>query len=96
LRVSVGFYGVLKTAAKTEGLELDFDGPVSVRELVNKVVNVIARPEFEAYMIDADLKDPRPNTLILVSGTEVGALDGIDTTLRDGDEVIFLPVVHGG
>jgi molybdopterin converting factor small subunit len=96
LRVSVRLYGVLKTAAKTERLELDFDRPVSVRELVNKVVNVIARPEFETYMIDADMKDPRPNALILVSGTEVGALDGIDTTLRDGDEVIFLPVVHGG
>ena len=96
MRVSVRLYGVLKTAAKTEGLELDFDGPVSVRELVNKVVNVIASPEFETYMIDADMKDPRPNTLILVSGTEVGALDGIDTTLRDGDEVTFLPVVHGG
>jgi molybdopterin converting factor small subunit len=96
LRVSVRLYGVLKTAAKTERLELDFDRPVSVRELVNKAVNVIARPEFETCMIDADMKDPRPNALILVSGTEIGALDGIDTTLRDGDEVIFLPVVHGG
>jgi molybdopterin converting factor small subunit len=96
LRVNVRLYGILKTAAKTERLELDFDRPVSVRELVNKVVNVIARSEFETYMIDADMKDPRPNALILVSGTEIGALDGIDTTLRDGDEVIFLPVVHGG
>jgi molybdopterin converting factor small subunit len=96
LRVRVRLYGVLKTAANTEGLVLDFDRPVSVRELVNEVVKVIARPEFETYMIDADMKDPRPNALILVSGTEVGALDGIDTTLRDRDEVIFLPVVHGG
>jgi molybdopterin converting factor small subunit len=96
LRVSVRLYGVLKTAAKTEGLELNFDGPVSIRELVTKLVDVIARPEFETYLIDADMKDPRPNTLILVSGSEVGALDGIDTTLRDGDEVVFLPVAHGG
>jgi molybdopterin converting factor small subunit len=96
LQVSVRLYGVLKTAAKTEGLELDFDRPVSIRELVTKLVDVIARPEFETYLIDADMKDPRPNALILVSGIEVGALDGIDTTLRDGDEVVFLPVAHGG
>ena len=96
LRVRVKFYGVLKTAAETEGLEIDFDSQVSVRQLVNKLVDVIARPEFETYLIDADMKDPRPNALILVSGTEVGALDGIDTTLRDGDEVVFLPVAHGG
>lgn len=96
MRVQVRFYGVLKTAAKTEGLELDFDSTVSIRQLVNRLVNVIARPEFEAHLIDADLKDPRPNALILVSGTEIGALNGVDTALRDGDEVVFLPVAHGG
>ena len=96
MRVRVRFYGVLKTAARTDGLELDFESAVSVRQLVNELVNVIPHPEFEAYLIDADMKDPRPNTLILVSGTEIGALNGIDTTLRDRDEVVFLPVAHGG
>jgi molybdopterin synthase sulfur carrier subunit len=96
LRVRVKLYGVLKTAANTDRVELDFDGPVSVRHLVSKLVNVIGRNEFERYLIDADLEDPRPNALILISGTEVGALNGIDTELRDGDEVVFLPVAHGG
>ena len=96
MRVHVKLYGVLKTAAKTESLVLDFDSSISIRQLVNKLVSVIARPEFETYLIDADTKDPRPNALILVSGTEIGALNGIDSTLRDGDEVVFLPVAHGG
>jgi molybdopterin synthase sulfur carrier subunit len=96
LRVRVKLYGVLKTTAKTGELELDFDASVSVRQLVSRLVNEIGRPEFETYLIDPELKDPRPNALILVSGTEVGALDGIDTMLRDGDEVVFLPVAHGG
>jgi molybdopterin converting factor small subunit len=96
LRVHVKLYGVLKTAAKTERLDLDFESPISIRQLVNKLISVIALPEFETYLIDADTKDPRPNALILVSGTEIGALNGIDSTLRDGDEVVFLPVVHGG
>ena len=96
MRVHVKLYGVLKTAAKTERLDLDFESPISIRQLVNKLVSVIARPEFETYLIDADTKDPRPNALILVSGTEIGALNGIDSTLRDGDEVVFLPVAHGG
>jgi molybdopterin converting factor small subunit len=96
LRVHVKLYGVLRTAAKTERLELDFESPISIRQLVNKLVSMIARPEFETYLIDADTKDPRPNALILVSGTEIGALNGIDSTLRDGDEVVFLPVAHGG
>jgi molybdopterin synthase sulfur carrier subunit len=96
MRVHIKLYGVLKTAAETENLELDFESSISVRQLVNKLVSMIARPEFDACLIDADTKDPRPNTLILVSGTEVGALNGIDTMLRNGDEVVFLPVAHGG
>ncbi|WP_455363365.1 MoaD/ThiS family protein [[Eubacterium] cellulosolvens] len=96
MRVQVKFYGVLKTAADAEKLELELEDSISVRHLVTKLVNLIARPEFEACLIDADLKDPRPNTLILVSGTEIGALNGIDTMLRDRDEVVFLPVAHGG
>ena len=96
MRVHIKLYGVLKTAAKIENLELDFESPTSIRQLVNKLVSMIARPEFDACLIDAETKDPRPNTLILVSGTEVGALNGVDTMLRDGDEIVLLPVAHGG
>jgi molybdopterin converting factor small subunit len=96
LRIRVKLYGVLRTAANAKELELRFDGGVSVRELVKRLIDTIARPEFETYMMDADTKDPRPNTLILVAGTEIGALNGIDTMLEDGDEVVLLPVAHGG
>ena len=96
LRVRVKLYGVLKTAARIENLEFDLDMSATVRQLVRKLVDTVARTEFEAHLIDADLKDPRPNALIMVSGTEVGALNGLDTVLRDGDEIVFLPVAHGG
>jgi molybdopterin converting factor small subunit len=96
LRVRVKLHGVLKTAADKDTLDLEFTGSITVRELVAKTVRTVARPEFENYLIDSDLKDPRPNALILVSGTEIGAREGLDTMLQDGDEVVFLPVAHGG
>jgi len=96
LRVRVRLYGVLKTAARVENLELDLGMSATVRQLVRKLVDTVAQTEFETYLIDAELKDPRPNALIMVSGTEVGALNGLDTVLRDGDEIVFLPVAHGG
>jgi molybdopterin converting factor small subunit len=96
LRVRVRLYGVLKTAAKMEEVELDLESATSVAKLVSKLVDTIARKEFEEYLIDADLRDPRPNALIMVSGTEIGALNGLDTVLKEGDEVVLLPVAHGG
>jgi len=96
LQVRVKLYGVLRTAAEKDILDLEFAGSVTVRELVAETVRTVARPEFENYLVDSDLEDPRPNALILVSGTEIGALEGLDTVLHEGDEVVFLPVVHGG
>ena len=61
-----------------------------VTELVKEV------PELERGLIDQQLEDPRPNALILVNGREIGVLDGLETRLKDGDEVVFVPVVHGG
>jgi molybdopterin converting factor small subunit len=34
--------------------------------------------------------------LILINGREISALNGLDTILQEGDEVVFVPVVHGG
>ena len=89
-------YGVLKTTAKAEEVELELDTDATVRQMVSRLVRELAQKEFETYLIDVDLKDPRPNALIMVSGTEVGALDGLDTVLKEGDEVVLLPVAHGG
>jgi len=61
-----------------------------VNELVDKL------PVLKRSLIDQQFADPRPNALILVNGREIGVLDGLGTKLRDGDEVVFVPVVHGG
>lgn len=37
-----------------------------------------------------------PNIIVLVNGVEVGVLRGLDTELKDGDEVVLLPAAHGG
>ena len=38
----------------------------------------------------------KTNALILVNDREISVLDGLETKLSDGDEVVFVPVVHGG
>ncbi len=36
------------------------------------------------------------NTLIMVNGVEISALSEYDTALNPEDEVVLIPVVHGG
>lgn len=65
-----------------------------MKEVVNKIVEEM--PTFKRALIDPDLEDPRPNTLILVNRKEVSVLNGLETLLKDGDEVVFIPVLHAG
>jgi len=51
---------------------------------------------FKRTLIDPDLENPRLNTLILVNEKEVSVLNGLETMLKDGDEVVFIPVLHAG
>ncbi len=36
------------------------------------------------------------DALLLKNGVDIGLLDGLDTVLKDNDEIVVLPLVHGG
>jgi molybdopterin synthase sulfur carrier subunit len=94
MAITVKLVGALRHFSGAGELELGYSGCASVGELVSELVKEV--PEMERSLIDQQLEDPRPNALILVNGMEIGVLDGLETKLKDGDEVVFVPVVHGG
>lgn len=61
-------------------------------------INIISqeKPALKNSLIDTNQADPKPNALILVNGKEISVLNGLATKLNAGDEVVFIPVVHGG
>jgi molybdopterin synthase sulfur carrier subunit len=75
-------------------VKLELDGEKTLREVIEIVVEKI--PEAKRVLIDPELGDPRPNTLIIVNEREISVLNGLDTVLKNGDEVVFVPVSHGG
>ncbi|MCP8310340.1 MAG: MoaD/ThiS family protein, partial [Candidatus Methylarchaceae archaeon HK01M] len=42
------------------------------------------------------LKLSPPAVLIAVNGVEISALDQEDTVVKSGDEIVLIPVSHGG
>ncbi len=92
--ITVKFVGALRHFSGAGKLELGCVGLTSVGELVNELIREV--PAVEGVLIDQQLENPGPNALILVNGREIGVLDGLETGLKDGDEVVFVPVVHGG
>ena len=92
--VTLKFIGALRRDSGTDKLTVDCKKGASLLDLVNAVTKDF--PALRRNLLDEQLDAPKPNALMLVNGREISVLDGLETKLKDGDEVVFVPVVHGG
>lgn len=92
--VTARFVGAFRTISGKGTFTVKFGKGVPLREAVRKIVEDL--PRLKQALIDPELDDPRPNALILVNGKEISVLNGLETLLKDGDEVVFVPVLHVG
>lgn len=95
MNVKVKLLGVFRGLYGRSQLSIEVDEPAVIRKLVEKLAESFS-PEFKRTLVDPELDDSRPNTLILVNGREISVLDGLATEICDGDEVVLIPVSHGG
>jgi len=95
IHVKVKLLGVFRGLSGRDQHPLDLEKPAVVREVIQKLVESFP-PEFNRVLIDPELNDPRPNALILVNGKEVGVLKGLETEVKEGDEIVLIPISHGG
>ncbi|HSV49361.1 MAG TPA: MoaD/ThiS family protein [Candidatus Acidoferrales bacterium] len=92
--LNIKFIGALRHLSGKTQLTLNYLEGISVKGLIETISQQI--PELKRTFTDSDLNDSRSNSLVLVNGTEISVLKGYETKLSDGDEVVFVPVVHGG
>lgn len=94
MTITVKFVGAFRHFSGIGELCLDFEDKNSVGDLMTALIKKL--PEIESSLIDQYAENSSPNALILVNGREIGVLAGVNTILKDGDEVVLVPVVHGG
>ncbi|MEM1556667.1 MAG: MoaD/ThiS family protein [Candidatus Bathyarchaeia archaeon] len=96
MKVKVKAMGILKKALGKEELFLHIDtlGEARLRDVIKKILEEAS--SLKDVLLDPELKDPSPNTIVLINGKEMGLLGGINAVIRDGDEIVLIPVVHGG
>jgi molybdopterin converting factor small subunit len=92
--VSVKFVGSFRGISGKDKLTLKFGRPVSLMALVEKTVEQV--PKLKSSLIDPESGEPRRSMLVLVNGREISVLNGLETRVNDKDEVVLVPVVHGG
>lgn len=94
MAITVKFVGALRYISSVECLAVVCEENSCVRTVISGIT--MERPELKKALIDQQLQDPRISALILVNGREINVLDGLETRLKDGDELVLIPVVHGG
>jgi MoaD family protein len=91
--ITVKFIGALRRASGKNTQVLDCE-ECSVKQLIDKIS--ASSPDVKRNLIGGEGENQRPNALVLVNGREISVLNGLNTILKDDDEVVFIPVVHGG
>jgi molybdopterin synthase sulfur carrier subunit len=94
MAITVRFVGAFRSVSGKSKITIPFEEVIPLREIIKKIVKNM--PKLKKVLIDPELEDTRPNTLILINGKEISVLNGLQTPLKDGDEVVFIPVIHGG
>lgn len=91
--ITLKFIGALRRDSKANELVLESKNCTLI-ELIDKLTKQL--PALRPNLLDEHLNPPKTNALILINGKEISVLDGLKSKVKDGDEVVFIPVVHGG
>ena len=92
--LTVKFIGALRHLSGKTQFAVTFKDGISIKDLVGKICQEM--PELKHTFSDQELNDSRSNSLILVNGREISVMNGLNTALKEGDEVVLVPVAHGG
>jgi len=93
--INVQFIGSFQEAAGVESKIYDIEENCLLNELFQRIVRDLHDGEGKSRLRTA-LGRRRADFLVLINGTEIGALQGFDSELRDGDRIVLIPVSHGG
>jgi MoaD family protein len=93
-KVNIKLLGVLHGISGKSRITLKLEKP-TVRKMMQKLADSLPK-EAKKLLVNPEVNDPQPNMLILINGKEISVLKGLETQLKENDEVVLIPVSHGG
>jgi molybdopterin synthase sulfur carrier subunit len=96
LRVKVEYLGHIKNILGNQREEeIEIEEGSSVADLLIVLSSRYGEP-FKKAVYETGSNDVKPNFMATVNGYLLNQLDGVKTKLKQGDDVILMPVVSGG
>ncbi|MCD6325223.1 MoaD/ThiS family protein [Candidatus Bathyarchaeota archaeon] len=92
--VKIKLLGVFRKAYGSSEVSLKIEDNAQLREIIQKLA--ASSENFRRVLIDPELESPLPNAVILINGKDISVLNGLETPITHGDEIVLIPVIHGG
>jgi molybdopterin synthase sulfur carrier subunit len=96
LKVKVEFLGHVRNVIGSEREEeVEISEGSSIADLLAMLSEKYGEP-FKKAVYEKSGADVKSNYIITVNGYLLNQLNGVETKLKNGDQVILLPIVSGG
>jgi molybdopterin converting factor small subunit len=96
LKVAVDYLGSVKQSLGLKQAELiELKDDASVLDLLRLLAEKHGDP-FTKSVYEPDAADLKPYYILAINGLLTNQLNDMETKLKDGDRLIFMPVVSGG
>ncbi len=93
MKVRVKYMAVLRGLSKDPEKDVDFNGS-TLAELVDFLRGAEVEPLKSRMFGEGDRM--RPDIVVFINDSDSMLTGGMASPLKEGDEVVFLPSVHGG
>jgi len=95
MKVKVQYLGFIKNLINRSEDEFELEEGASLSELLNEIAGVYGKP-FQKEVYEPGLKDVKMGFVVTVNGVLMGQLQGVDTPLNNGDNIILMSLMSGG
>ncbi len=94
MTVTARFVGSLRSLSGKELLTLRLLKSLPLKQVLQKIAD--ETPRLKEVFDGSQQTKLETGMLILVDGKEISVLGGLETTIKKDDELVFVPVLHGG
>lgn len=94
MTVRARFMGSLRSLSGKELLTLNLLKSMPLKQVIQKIAH--EAPKLKEVFDGPQQAKLGTSMLILVNGKEISVLEGLETTIKKDDELVFVPVLHGG
>ena len=95
MKIKIHYLGLVKTYTNKSQDEIELKEGAPLSELLNKIAVDFGK-QFTQDIYEPGMKDAKTMFTVMVNGIVMGQLNGVDTKLKDGDNVILMPLMTGG